>query len=130
MKRGLFLRKSSAARSLAEVMALLPSNDGGPAGVSFDLTPEELAVLADPAAPRYRDLLTYLAPLDQVTKMLADLLTKPLPEPARPRLAFIVENMTRMVNNVVWNYRRGTYPRFDPNNPAINCTPSTGCDCE
>lgn len=117
-------------RSLAEVMALLPSNDGGPAGVSFDLTPAELAVLADPAAPRYRDLLTYLAPLDQVTKMLADLLTKPLPEPARPRLAFIVENMTRMVNNVVWNYRRGTYPRFDPNNPAINCTPSTGCDCE
>jgi hypothetical protein len=117
-------------RSLAEVMALLPSNDGGPAGVSFDLTPEELALLADPAAPRYRDLLTYLAPLDRVTKMLADLLTKPLPEPARPRLAFIVENMTRMVNNVVWNYRRGTYPRFDPNNPAINCTPSTGCDCE
>ncbi len=117
-------------RSLAEVMAGLPANDGGPAGVSFDLTEAELAELADAASPRYRDIGTYLRPLDTVTRMLADLLSKPMPEPLRPKLAFIVENMTRVVRNVVYNYQRGIYPRFDPNNPAINCTPSTGCDCE
>ena len=28
------------------------------------------------------------------------------------------------------NYQKGIYPRFDGNNPAINCQPATGCDCE
>lgn len=117
-------------RSLAEVMAGLPANDGGPAGVSFDLTEAELIELADAAAPSYRDIGTYLRPLETVTRMLADLLTKPMPEPLRPKLAFIVENMTRVVRNVVYNYQRGIYPRFDPDNAANNCTPATGCDCE
>jgi hypothetical protein len=35
-----------------------------------------------------------------------------------------------MVRNLVYNYQKGIYPRFDSNNPAINCQPASGCDCE
>jgi hypothetical protein len=35
-----------------------------------------------------------------------------------------------MVRNLVYNYQQGVYPRFDSSNPAINCQPATGCDCE
>jgi hypothetical protein len=117
-------------RSLAEVVTLLPANDGGPAGVSFDLTPEELALLGDPAAPCYGDILFYAAPLDAVIRMLDEVLARPIPDLVRPRLTFIVQNVTRMVGNLVYNYQQGVYPRFDPNNPAINCQPASGCDCE
>lgn len=116
-------------RSLAEVVALLPANDGGPAGVSFDLYPAELELLADPARPVYDDILFYAVPLDMITRMLDDVLAQPVPDEVRPRLTFIVQNVTRIVRNLVYNYQQGIYPRFDPDNPAINCAPATGCDC-
>jgi hypothetical protein len=117
-------------RSLAEVVTLLPANDGGPAGVSFDLYPRELAQLDDLDSPVYNDILFYVLPLDTIASVLDDVLLQPIPEEVRPRLAFIVQNTTRMVRNLVYNYQKGVYPRFDPNNPAINCQPATGCDCD
>lgn len=114
--------------SLAEVVTLLPADDGGPAGVSFDLYPGELELLADPANPLYDDILFYAVPLDMITKILADVLAEPVPDEVRPRLAFIVENVTRIVRNLIYNYQHGIYPRFDPDNPAINCAPAPGCD--
>jgi hypothetical protein len=117
-------------RSLAEVVTLLPANDGGPAGVSFDLTAAELALLDAPADPSYADILFYAVPLDKVVHALSNVLTLPIPDEVRPRIAFIVQNVTRMVRNLVYNYQKGTYPRFDPNNPAINCQPAAGCDCD
>jgi hypothetical protein len=117
-------------RSLAEVVTLLPANDGGPAGVSFDLSSAELALLGDPAARIYADILFYAAPLDEVVRKLDEVLALPIPDDVRPRLTFIVQNVTRMVRNLVYNYQKGTFPRFDGSNPAINCQPATGCDCE
>jgi hypothetical protein len=117
-------------RSLAEVVTLLPADDGGPAGISFDLTPEELALLGDPADPAYADIVFYAAPLDAVIRGLEEVLAQPLPDEVRPRIEFIVQNVTRMVRNLVYNYQKGTYPRFDPNNPANTCQPASGCDCE
>jgi hypothetical protein len=117
-------------RSLAEVMTLLPANDGGPAGVSFDLSPEELAVLGDPSLEEYGKILFYAVPLEEVAILLEAVLQQPIPEETRPQLTFIVQNTTRMVRNLVYNYQKGIYPRFDSNNPSINCTPSTGCDCD
>jgi hypothetical protein len=35
-----------------------------------------------------------------------------------------------MVRNLIYNYQKGIYPRFDGNNPAINCQPAPGCDCD
>lgn len=117
-------------RSLAEVVALLPANDGGPAGVSFDLTRGELDLLARPTDPIYDDILFYAAPLDEVVRLLEQVLEQPLADEVRPPLTFIVQNVTRMVRNLVYNYQKGIYPRFDGDNPAINCQPATGCDCE
>lgn len=117
-------------RSLAEVVTLLPANDGGPAGISFDLTAAELALLGKPEDPIYADILFYAAPLDAVVRGLEEVLAQPIPDEVRPRLAFIVQNVTRMVRNLVYNYQQGTYPRFDPNNPANTCQPADGCDCE
>jgi hypothetical protein len=117
-------------RSLAEVVTLLPANDGGPAGISFDLTPEELALLGDPGAPVYGDIVFYAAPLDAVICGLEEVLAQPVPDEVRPRIEFIVQNVTRIVHNLVYNYQKGTYPRFDPNNPANTCQPASGCDCE
>jgi hypothetical protein len=117
-------------RSLAEVVTLLPGNDGGPAGVSFDLTDRDLALLGNPADPLYGDIMFYAAPLGEVVLALEAVLELPIPDEARPRIQFIVQNVTRMVRNQVYNYQKGVYPRFDGNNPAINCPPATGCDCE
>ncbi len=117
-------------RSLAEVVTLLPANDGGPAGISFDLSARELALLGDPADPAYGDILFYAAPLDAVVGALEQVLALPIPDDTRPRLEFIVQNVTRMVRNLVYNYQKGIYPRFDPDNPANTCEPATGCDCE
>jgi hypothetical protein len=117
-------------RSLAEVVTLLPANDGGPAGISFDLAPRELALLGNPEDGGYGDILFYAAPLDDVVRALEAVLALPVPEDVRGRLAFIVENVSRMVRNLVYNYQQGIYPRFDSNNPDINCKPATGCDCE
>lgn len=117
-------------RSLAEVVTLLPANDGGPAGVSFDLYPRELAQLDDPTDPVYNDVLFYALPLETIARVLDDVLLQPIPEEVRPRVAFIVQNTTRMVRNLVYNYQKGIYPRFDSNNPSINCQPATGCDCD
>ena len=117
-------------RSLAEVVAQLPANDGGPAGISFDLAPEELAFLGDPTDPRYADPLTYLIPLDGAYGFLQDALAQPLPDDLRRRLTFIVENLSKMARNLRFNYQRGIFPRFDPNNPATTCAPAAGCECE
>jgi hypothetical protein len=117
-------------RSLAEVMTLLPANDGGPAGISFDLTPEEIALLGNPADPAYGNIVFYAAPLDAVLRGLEEVLAAPVPDEARPRIAFIVQNVTRMFGNLVYNYQKGIYPRFDPDNPANTCQPASGCDCE
>lgn len=117
-------------RSLAEVVTLLPANDGGPAGISFDLTQEELALLGNPAAPAYASIVFYAAPLDSVIRGLEEVLALPIPDEVRPRIEFIVQNVTRMVGNLVYNYQKGIYPRFDPNNPANTCQPASGCDCE
>lgn len=117
-------------RSLAEVVALLPGNDGGPAGISFDLSPEELALLGRPDDPRYAEIAFYAEPLDAVVLALEAVLELPIPVAARPRIEFIAQNVTRMMRNLVYNYQKGVYPRFDGDNPANNCQPASGCDCE
>jgi hypothetical protein len=105
-------------RTVAEILTLLPAGDdpNGPrAGPVFDLLPLELHWLATPPSPTnfYGTENLYRQRIDDLLRRLNLLLSRPaLPPPARERLVFVLQNMTRLRANLDYVNRQGIYPGF------------------
>ncbi len=115
-------------RSLAEVMTMMPI-PGGVAAPSFDLDHDEDAFLGNWRDPSYADIGFYLRQTQATVERL-QLLADQLADPAlRGKVTFIFQNVSRVAANLAYNYQKGIYPRFDPDESGKwTCPPSGGCD--
>jgi hypothetical protein len=115
-------------RSLAEVIVQLPADEaGGPAGPVFNLTPAVMAQLENPTDPIFLDIDFHMKNLMSVANQLENIINNDEPPPALlPKFQYICENVWRMVANLEYIYRNGTYPAFV--NLAPDCTDATGCE--
>jgi hypothetical protein len=115
-------------RSLAEVIAFMPADDGGPAGVVFDLTFDELRLLEHPEDPRFTDVNFYRERVGSLVTGLRGLIDRRPAEPIEKKLQFIAENMYRVLGNLGQIYQHGVYPAFDPAGGTPTCPTPDCCD--
>jgi hypothetical protein len=117
-------------RSLAEVMTMMPI-PGGVAAPSFDLEHDEDGFLGNWRDPSYADIAFYLNQANATVARL-QLLAEQIADPTlRGKVTFIFQNVSRVAANLSYNYQKGIYPRFDPDDSGKwTCPPSGGCDCE
>ena len=102
-------------RSLAQVMATLPTGDGQTfAGPTFFLAVSQLRTLENPDLAIYTDINHYIQGITALAVGVNDLRARVAPEPAA-KLEFIYQTMTRTAGNLAYIYQNGIYPKFDPN---------------
>lgn len=114
-------------RSLAELIVQLPAGkSGAPAGPVFYLSPEVLAMLANPTQAVFRDINFHVANLKPVAKKLEDVIqNKGLPPALKPKFEYVHQNVLRMMANLQYIYENGVYKKFT-NLPT--CPQDESCD--
>ncbi len=102
-------------RSLAQVMATLPSGDGTTfAGPTFFLAVSQLRTLQNPNLAIYTDINHYIRGISSLATGVYEL--RALVEPdAAAKLEFIYQTMSRTAGNLGYIYNNGIYSKFDPN---------------
>lgn len=102
-------------RSLAQVMATLPTGDGQTfAGPTFFLAVSQLRTLENPNLAIYTDINHYIQGISALAIGANDLRSRVAPDQAA-KLEFIYQTMTRTAGNLAYIYNNGIYPKFDPN---------------
>jgi hypothetical protein len=102
-------------RSLAQVMATLPTGDGVTfAGPTFFLAVSQLRTLQNPNLALYTDINHYIQGVTALAVGVNDLRALVGPEPAAKR-EFIYQTMSRTAGNLAYIYNNGIYSKFDPN---------------
>lgn len=113
-------------RSLAQVMATLPTGDGDTfAGPTFFLAVSQLRTLENPELPIYTDINHYIQGISALAEGVAQLRGRVSPE-AAGKLDFIYQTMSRTAGNLAYIYKSGIYPKFDPN-ADNSCKDSEPC---
>lgn len=102
-------------RSLAQVMATLPTGDGQTfAGPTFFLAVSQLRTLENPNLPIYTDINHYIQGISSLAMGVNELAKVVAPD-AGAKLEFIYQTMSRTAGNLSYIYKNGIYPKFDPN---------------
>lgn len=114
-------------RSLAEVMAMIPTGNGDErTGASFFLPVSLLRTLQNPSLPQYSDINHFIDGVAALVVALTDLQSKVPPE-ATAKVEFIVQTMTRVALKLGYVYQDGIFAKFDPNNPDQFCEHEDTC---
>lgn len=102
-------------RSLAQVMATLPTGDGATfAGPTFFLAVSQLRTLQNPNLAIYTDINHYIQGVSSLAAGVNELRGHVGPDAAE-KLEFIYQTMTRTAGNLAYIYNNGIYSKFDPN---------------
>ncbi len=102
-------------RSLAQVMATLPTGDGATfAGPTFFLAVSQLRTLENPNLSIYTDINHYISGISSLATGVNELRSHVGPD-AATKLEFIYQTMSRTAGNLGYIYKSGIYPKFDPN---------------
>lgn len=102
-------------RSIAQVMAMLPTGDGVTfAGPTFFLPVSKLRTLENPNLSIYTDINHYISGIASLANGVNELRAHVDPD-ASTKLEFIYQTMSRTAGNLGYIYKSGIYPKFDPN---------------
>jgi hypothetical protein len=101
-------------RSLAQVMATLPTGDGQTvAGPTFFLAVSQLRTLENPNLAIYTDINHYIQGVTALAVGVNELRTQ-VGSDAAAKLEFIAQTMSRTAGNLAYIFNNGIYPKFDP----------------